>query len=65
MKSASLRGVSCAMRSTNDPINSFSGPLPNVRRADRVYCPVTLLMSDERADADNRVVDALWELVAE
>jgi hypothetical protein len=26
---------------------------------------VTLFMSDERADTDNRVVNVLWELVAE
>ena len=42
------------------------GSLPDMRRADCVYCPmVSLLMSDERADTDNRVVDVLWELVAE
>ena len=37
-----------------------------MRRTDCVHCPmVTLFMSDECADADNRVVDVLWELVAE
>jgi hypothetical protein len=42
------------------------GSLPDMRRTDCVYCPmVTLFMSNECTDADNRVVDVLWELVAE
>ena len=37
-----------------------------MRRTDCVYRPtVTLFMSDECADANNRVVDVLWELVPE
>ena len=37
-----------------------------MRRTDCIYRPrVTLFMSDECADADNRVVDVLWKLVAE
>ena len=42
------------------------GSFPDVRRAECVYCPmVALFMSDERTDTDNRVVNVLWELVAE
>ena len=42
------------------------GSFADMRRTDCVDRPtVTLFMSDECADADNRVVDMLWELVAE
>ena len=60
-------GVSSAMRSTNVDISCLLfGSFADVRRADCVYCPmVTLFMSDECADTDNRVVDVLWKLVAE
>jgi len=59
-------GVSCAMRSANGRDQLLFGSFPDVRRAECFYRPmVTLFMSDECADTDNRVVDVLWELVAE
>src|SRR5262249_8521784 len=42
------------------------GPLAHVGRADGIHRPlVGLPVRDERSDADDRVVDVLWELVSD
>ncbi len=42
------------------------GSLPDMRRAERVHHPGPLLtMRDESADADDRMIDMLWKLIAD